>query len=66
MIIIMHRPMDLQTIKKSMENGLLRTTADFQRDVMLMFLNAKMYNTDEHIIQMTDDMFRDAMETIEV
>ncbi|XP_034252652.1 bromodomain-containing protein 8 isoform X4 [Thrips palmi] len=38
------RPFDLQTIKKNIENGRIRTTDEFQRDIMIMFNNAIMYN----------------------
>lgn len=39
------RPMDMQTIKKSIETGVYRTTQEFQRDVLLMVQNAIMMNT---------------------
>lgn len=42
------RPMDLVSIKKNIENGVIRTTLEFQRDVMLMFQNAIMYNNSDH------------------
>ncbi|KAK3911089.1 Bromodomain-containing protein 8 [Frankliniella fusca] len=38
------RPFDLQTIKKNIETGVIRTTDEFQRDILLMFYNAIMYN----------------------
>lgn len=40
---IILRPMDLQTIKHNIESGVIRTTAEFQRDVMLMCQNVMMY-----------------------
>jgi len=44
------RPMDLQAIRKRLESGAIRTTAEFERDVQLMFANACMYNAvDDHV-----------------
>ncbi|XP_075732249.1 uncharacterized protein LOC119176601 isoform X3 [Rhipicephalus microplus] len=47
---IVHRPMDLLTIKKNIKNGSIRTTFEFQRDMMLMFQNAIMYNNSDHYV----------------
>ncbi|XP_041078951.1 bromodomain-containing protein 8-like isoform X5 [Polyodon spathula] len=63
---IVHRPMDLSTIKKNIENGLIRTTAEFQRDIMLMFQNAVMYNSSDHdVYHMAVEMQRDVLEQIQ-
>ncbi|XP_051532730.1 bromodomain-containing protein 8-like isoform X2 [Myxocyprinus asiaticus] len=63
---IVHRPMDLSTIKKNIENGLMRTTAEFQRDIMLMFQNAVMYNSSDHdVFHMALEMQRDVLEQIQ-
>uniref|UniRef100_A0A8K9XA55 Bromodomain-containing protein 8 n=1 Tax=Oncorhynchus mykiss TaxID=8022 RepID=A0A8K9XA55_ONCMY len=63
---IVHRPMDLSTIKKSIETGLIRTTAEFQRDIMLMFQNAVMYNSCDHdVFHMALEMQRDVLEQIQ-
>lgn len=63
---VVYRPMDLQKVKRNIESGVIRTTAEFQRDVMLMFLNAKMYNTCDHnVYQMAEQMMRDGVSTIE-
>uniref|UniRef100_A0A671TSF5 Bromodomain-containing protein 8 n=1 Tax=Sparus aurata TaxID=8175 RepID=A0A671TSF5_SPAAU len=63
---IVHRPMDLATIKKNIEMGLIRTTAEFQRDIMLMFQNAVMYNSMDHdVYHMALEMQRDVMEQIQ-
>ncbi|RXG68213.1 Bromodomain-containing protein 8 [Armadillidium vulgare] len=63
---IVYRPMDLMTIKRNIENGSIRTTSEFQRDLLIMFLNAKMYNTRNHnIYRMAHDMLNDAVETLE-
>lgn len=61
------RPMDLSTIKKNIENGLIRSTAEFQRDIMLMFQNAVMYNSSDHdVYHMAVEMQRDVLEQIQV
>jgi len=61
------RPMDLSTIKKNIDNGVIRTTAEFQRDMMLMFINAMMYNNVEHDVhKMAVEMYSDVMMHIEV
>ncbi|XP_060910798.1 bromodomain-containing protein 8 isoform X1 [Labrus mixtus] len=63
---IVHRPMDLATIKKNIETGLIRTTAEFQRDIMLMFQNAVMYNSMDHdVYHMALEMQRDVLEQIQ-
>lgn len=63
----MFRPMDLGTIKKNIETGVLRTTPEFQRDMMLMFTNAIMYNsTDQPVFKMATEMYNDVMQHIEV
>lgn len=60
------RPKDLSTIKKNVEIGHTRTTAEFQRDMMLMFTNAIMYNSSDHdVYQMAKEMYDDVMQTIE-
>lgn len=38
------RPMDLGTIKKNVDAGIISSTRDFEHAVMLMFANALMYN----------------------
>ncbi|KAE8614984.1 hypothetical protein XENTR_v10008373 [Xenopus tropicalis] len=64
---IVHRPMDLSTIKKNIETGLIRSTAEFQRDIMLMFQNAVMYNSSDHdVYHMAVEMQRDVLEQIQV
>ncbi|XP_064082061.1 bromodomain-containing protein 8-like [Macrobrachium nipponense] len=63
---VVYRPMDLQTIKRNIESGMIRNTAEFQRDMMLMFLNAIMYNTSDHNVhQMAHQMMQDTIATIE-
>ncbi|XP_071828235.1 bromodomain-containing protein 8-like isoform X1 [Apostichopus japonicus] len=61
-----HRAMDLSTIKKNIESGTIRTTETFQRDIMLMFQNAIMYNRSDHdVYKMACDMQTDVLKTIE-
>lgn len=63
---LFYRPMDLATIKKNIETGLIRTTAEFQRDIMLMFQNAVMYNSLDHdVYHMALEMQRDVLEQIQ-
>ncbi|KAK3743186.1 hypothetical protein RRG08_064040 [Elysia crispata] len=60
------RPMDLSTIKKNVETGIIRTTVDFQRDMMLMFTNAIMYNSSDHnVFKMAKEMYDDVMQHLE-
>nr|XP_033782901.1 bromodomain-containing protein 8 isoform X2 [Geotrypetes seraphini] len=63
---IVQRPMDLSTIKKNIETGQIRSTAEFQRDIMLMFQNAVMYNSSDHdVYHMAVEMQRDVLEQIQ-
>ena len=41
-------PMDLSLIKKKIETGVIRNDMEFQRDMLLMFQNALMYNSSNH------------------
>lgn len=41
---IVKRPMDLKTIKARIREGQISSSAEFQRDVYLMFANSLMYN----------------------
>ncbi|KAL0281440.1 UNVERIFIED_CONTAM: hypothetical protein PYX00_002427 [Menopon gallinae] len=60
---IVRRPMDLSSVKRNIELGNIRTTAEFQRDVMLMFTNALMYNErDHHVYTMAMEMQADSKE----
>ncbi|XP_041787653.1 LOW QUALITY PROTEIN: bromodomain-containing protein 8-like [Anopheles merus] len=44
---LIYRPMDLPQIKRNIENGNIRTTAEFQRDLLLMCTNAIMLNRND-------------------
>ena len=57
---IVYRPMDLNSIKKNVESGLIKSTEEFERDLMLMFFNATMYNCSDHeVYKLTRDMHED-------
>lgn len=42
---IFYRRADLSSIKKKIESGSIRTVAQFQRHILLVFTNAMMYNS---------------------
>lgn len=61
------RPIDLSTIKKRIETGELRTTVEFQRDLLLMFQNAIMYNNSRSLVyKMASIMQNECLQHIEV
>ncbi|ELK23733.1 Bromodomain-containing protein 8, partial [Myotis davidii] len=65
-MIASHRPMDLTTLKRNLSKGRIRTMAQFQRDLMLMFQNAVMYNdSDHHVYHMAVEMQREVLEQIQ-
>lgn len=58
------RPMDLGSIKKKVETGVIKSTRDFEHHIMLMFSNALMYNKNkvgEFIYETTLEMKRDTI-----
>nr|XP_039272978.1 bromodomain-containing protein 8-like [Styela clava] len=60
-----YRTTDLSTIKKNIEIGIIQTTSEFQRDLMLMFQNAIMYNNKEHdVYKMATEMQMDVMDQV--
>ncbi|KAL1432047.1 hypothetical protein MTO96_013407 [Rhipicephalus appendiculatus] len=64
---IVYRPMDLLTIKKNIESGYIKTTLEFQRDMMLMFQNAIMYNSSDHdVFHMAIEMQKEVMGHIQL
>ncbi|XP_019390899.1 PREDICTED: bromodomain-containing protein 8-like isoform X2 [Crocodylus porosus] len=66
-MIASHRPMDLTTIKRSLSKGNIRSTAQFQRDLMLMFHNAVMYNSaDHHVHHMAVEMQQEVLEQLQM
>ncbi|XP_018351153.1 PREDICTED: bromodomain-containing protein 8 isoform X2 [Trachymyrmex septentrionalis] len=64
---VIFRPMDLSTIKKNIDNGTIRSTMHFQRDVMLMFQNAIMYNKhDTFIFKMAVSMQEECLQHMQI
>ncbi|XP_062943710.1 bromodomain-containing protein 8-like [Cynocephalus volans] len=64
---VVKRPMDLTTLKRNLSKGRICTMAQFQRDLMLMFQNAVMYNdSDHHVYHMAVQMQREVLEQIQV
>ncbi|XP_038221363.1 bromodomain-containing protein 8 [Zerene cesonia] len=58
---LIKRPMDLSTIRRNIDSGVIRTTAQFQRDVLLMLSNALIYNSSSHsVYTMAKEMFEEA------
>ena len=59
--------MDLSTIKKNLESGVIRTTAEFHRDITLMFLNSIIFNpTTDDVYRMAKEMFSETNVIIQV
>lgn len=64
---VIHRPMDLQTVRRNIENASIKTTTEFQRDILLMFNNAIMYNkTNEVVYKMAQEMQQESIEHIQI
>jgi len=62
---VVFRPMDLGSIKKNIELGHTRTTLEFQRDLVLMFVNAFMYNSSDYeVFDLTSEMQADAQRIV--
>lgn len=58
---IVKKPMDLSTIKKHIDAGIIRTTTEFHRCILLMLSNALFYNSVTHDVhQMTKEMHKEA------
>jgi bromodomain-containing protein 8 len=67
---VVKRPVDLTSIKKRLENqsaeNAIRTTAEFQREMMLLFQNALMYNRQKHeVYEMAIDMQKEIGDEID-
>ncbi|CAH2083701.1 unnamed protein product [Euphydryas editha] len=59
--VVVKRPMDLSTVRRNIDAGNVRTTAEFQRDVLLMLSNALMYNSSSHsVYRMAKEMHEEA------
>lgn len=63
---IVLQPMDLQTLKRNIESGHIRSTIDFQRYVMIMCYNAIFYNFNDEVTCMrAKEMLSDALSLID-
>jgi len=59
--------MSLSLIKQNVEKNMIKTTDEFTRDMMLMFVNAIMYNNHEYdVYAMAQEMCDTAMAVIKV
>ncbi|XP_055323232.1 bromodomain-containing protein 8 [Sitodiplosis mosellana] len=62
---IILNPMDLQSLKRNIDSGQIRSTIEFKRYVMLMCYNAIFYNVnDEVTCKRAKDMLSDALQLI--
>ena len=55
------RPVDLKTIKRHVEDGTIKTTMEFYRDLLLMFQNAIMYNDEDTLVWEAAEEMRDTV-----
>ncbi|KAL1699612.1 hypothetical protein EV121DRAFT_295990 [Schizophyllum commune] len=63
---VVKRPIDLKTIKARIRDGAIASTAEFHRDILLMFANSMMYNHPEtDIHQMAAEMMLESEQMIE-
>ncbi|EAL19230.1 hypothetical protein CNBH3290 [Cryptococcus deneoformans B-3501A] len=57
---VIKRPMDLKTIKGKIKDGRIERIDELERDVLLMFSNAMMYNApDSQVYEMAKEMMKD-------
>ncbi|XP_062443702.1 bromodomain-containing protein 8-like [Rhea pennata] len=64
---VVKRPMDLTSIKRNLSKGHIHTSAQFQRDLMLMFQNAVMYNSStHHVHRMAVEMQQEVLEQLQM
>lgn len=61
------RPMDLSSIKRRLSKGHIQSLIQFQRDLMLMFQNAVMYNSfNHHVHRMAMEMQGEVLEQLQM
>ncbi|CAG8452013.1 8751_t:CDS:2 [Cetraspora pellucida] len=53
---IVRQPMDLKTLKKRLRDGVIQDTDQFHRDLLLMFMNASVFNREGDINKMASQM----------
>ncbi|XP_014803231.1 PREDICTED: bromodomain-containing protein 8-like [Calidris pugnax] len=64
---VVKRPMDLTSIKRRLSKGHIQSMVQFQRDLMLMFQNAMMYNSfNHHIHHMAMEMQGEVLEQLQM
>ncbi|PKK20473.1 bromodomain-containing protein 8 [Columba livia] len=64
---VVKRPMDLTSIKRRLSKGHIQSMIQFQRDLMLMFQNAMMYNScDHHVYRMAMEMQREVLQQLQM
>ncbi|XP_065201496.1 bromodomain-containing protein 8-like [Planococcus citri] len=64
---VIYKPMDLQTIKRKIENRQINSVAEFQRDILLMLNNAKMFNRiNSQVYNMAVEVEEDALRDIQL
>uniref|UniRef100_A0A672UTS5 Bromo domain-containing protein n=1 Tax=Strigops habroptila TaxID=2489341 RepID=A0A672UTS5_STRHB len=64
---VVKRPMDLTSIKRKLSKGHIQSMVQFQRDLMLMFQNAVMYNSfNHHVHHMAMEMQREVLEQLQM
>ncbi|KAF7731195.1 hypothetical protein EC973_000610 [Apophysomyces ossiformis] len=62
---VVKQPMDLKTIKNRVRDGVIKSTMEFERDIVLMLTNSLMYNKEgTEVYQMAHEMLGDALEQI--
>uniref|UniRef100_A0A663MQB3 Bromo domain-containing protein n=1 Tax=Athene cunicularia TaxID=194338 RepID=A0A663MQB3_ATHCN len=67
LLSMFYRPMDLTSIKRRLSKGHIQSMAQFQRDLMLMFQNAVMYNSfNHHVHHMAMEMQREVLEQLQM
>ncbi|XP_067320897.1 bromodomain-containing protein 8-like [Anolis sagrei] len=64
---VVKRPMDLSSIKRNLSKGQIQNMIELQRDLMLMFQNAIMYNSsNHHIHRIAVEMQREVLEQLQM
>ncbi|WVR00197.1 hypothetical protein IAU59_007339 [Kwoniella sp. CBS 9459] len=57
---VIKRPMDLKTMRSRIKDGQISTIDEFERDALLIFANAMMYNgPDSQVYEMAQEMLKD-------
>ncbi|KAI8973880.1 hypothetical protein BDB01DRAFT_854145 [Pilobolus umbonatus] len=62
---VVKQPLDLKSIKYRVRDGVIKTTAEFERDIILMLTNSLMYNKEgTEMYMMAREMLEDVKEQI--